>query len=237
MVDENARQQLVTANRVLANEGIYRNETGLGHVSVRDPETNEMLISVSRSPGIVREEDIIRMDLDGEVLSETDAEPYLETVIHRKIYQNRDDVNAVVHHHAPQIMPFATSDTEFKVVFHDAALFHGGVPKFDDYDPEHGKLIVTEAEAERMAQNLGDSRAQLLVNHGANVTGSDLKEAILSTVFFVLNAEYQYSAELLGSPITYDGPKESIRSMIDDSILVPIVIDRMWEYLTSRLPK
>lgn len=133
-------------------------------------------------------------------------------------------------------MPCATSTTEFKVVFHDAALFHEGVPKFDDYDPEHGKLIISEAEAERMARNLGDRHAQLLVNHGANVTGSSLKEAILSTVFFVPNAEYQYRAELLGSPITYDESEDSIRSMVDDSILVPIVIIRMWEYLTSRLP-
>ena len=227
--------KLVKANRILANEGIIRRETGLGHVSVREPGSDEMLITLARSPAMVTTDDVIRMNLDGTIISETDRDPYLENVIHRAIYRRRDDVNAIVHHHAPAIMPFAITGKEWKTVFHDAALFHDGVPLFEEYDPAYGRLIVSEEEANRMAETLSDHRAQLLLNHGANVVGQGIKEAILSTMFFVINAEYQYQAELFGDPIEYDGPPESVESMVDDSILVPVVIDRMWEVLTSRL--
>lgn len=227
------RSTLVAANHVLANEGILG---GVGHVSVREPGSDELLISRSRSPAFVAEEDLIRMDLDGHVLDDPDASPYKETVIHRAIYRHRDDVNAVVHHHAPAVMPFTVTDIELKPVFHMAGLFHEGVPTFDDYDDAFGRLVVTEAEGDRMAAVLGDRQAQLLAGHGANVVGETLKQAVLATIYFVMNAEYQYQAELLGSPDYYTGPPASIENVIDDAINSPLVIDRLWEYFTRRLP-
>lgn len=232
-MSESMTSKLVTANRILANEGIIQ---GFGHVSVRDPDSDEMLISRARSPAFVEEDDIIRMDLDGTVLDDRDVRPYGETVIHRAIYRNRDDVNAVVHHHAPAVMPFTVVDTEIKPVFHMAALFADGVPEFGDYDLEYGRLVVTEDEGERMAQNLGDHRAQLLEGHGANVTGERLEEVIISTVFFVMNAQYQRQAMQMGDPSYYEGPEESIANILEEVILAPLSQDRMWEYLKRNLP-
>lgn len=233
-MSESLAHRLVTANRILANEGIAG---GIGHVSVREPGADEMLISRSRSPSFVTEEDIIRMDFDGNVLGDRNADPYKETVIHRAIYRNRDDVNAVVHHHAPAVMPFTITDVEIKPVFHMGALFHEGVPTFDEYDLENGRLVVTEDEGERMAAVLADRRAQLLESHGANVTGASLEEGVLATVSLVMNARYQLQAELLGTPRYYTGPEESTRATVEDAILSPLVVERMWEYYTRRLPE
>ncbi|RLM84269.1 class II aldolase/adducin family protein [Halobellus sp. Atlit-38R] len=230
---EKSRQQLVTANRILANEGIIQ---GFGHVSVRHPDGDKMLISRSLSPGLVTEDDLMTMTFDGEIVENVDASPYLETVIHRAIYRNRDNVGAVVHHHAPQLMPFVASDTEIKPAFHMAALFHEGVPTFSDYDLDYGRLIATEEEGERMAEVLGEKRAQLLANHGANVTGSNIKEAILATKYLVMNAQYQFQAEQLGGTTYFDGPEEALENTIDDAILAQISVDRMWSFLSGRLP-
>ena len=227
-------EEVVTANRILANEGILR---GFGHVSARDPETDEIFISRSRSPAFVTEDDIIRMSLDGEVLDDRDVSPYKETVIHRAIYRAREDVNAVVHHHAPSVMPFTITDVELRPAFHMAALFADGVPTFDDYDVEDGRLVVTESEGDRMAEVLGDRRAMLLEGHGANVTGANLKEAVAGTVYFAMNAQYQYQAEQLGQPSFYTGPEESVENIVEDVILAPIALDRMWEYLVRSLPE
>jgi HCOMODA/2-hydroxy-3-carboxy-muconic semialdehyde decarboxylase len=232
-MSESLQSKLVTANRILANEGIIQ---GFGHVSVREPDSDEILISRSRSPAFVEEDDIIRMGLDGTVLDDRDVRPYGETVIHRAIYRHRDDVNAVVHHHAPAVMPFTVVDTEIKPVFHMAALFADGVPEFSDYDLDYGRLVVTEDEGERMAENLGHHRAQLLEGHGANVTGKRLEEAIISTVFFVMNAQYQRHAMQMGEPRYYEGPEDSISNIVDDIILAPLSQDRMWEYLRRNLP-
>ncbi|MFC7216104.1 class II aldolase/adducin family protein [Saliphagus sp. GCM10025334] len=227
------RQQLVTANRILANEGIIQ---GFGHLSVRHPDGDKMLISRSLSPGLVTEDDVMTMEFDGTIIDNDDDRPYLETVIHRAIYRNYDHVNAVVHHHAQQIMPFAASNTDIKPVYHMGALFHEGVPTFSSYDTDYGRMVVTEEEGERMAATLGDSRAQLLANHGANVVGADLKEAVLGTMYLVTNAGLQFQAELLGEPNYYDGPEESLRAVVDDVILADIAIDRMWSFLSDRLP-
>lgn len=223
-------EQLVTANRIVANEDIIQ---GFGHVSVRRPETDTMLISRSLSPAFVTAEDVLEMTLDGEVIDD-DRRPYAENVIHRAIYRARPDVRAVIHHHAPPIMPFTITDVEYRTAYHQGMLFADGVPKFDDYDEEGGLLVVTEAEADRMAAVLGDRRAQLLEGHGANTTGSSLKEAVVATYYFVKNAEFLLAGLDLGS-ITFDPSPEIARATVDSAILSDIAVDRLWGYLTRRL--
>lgn len=226
--------RLVTANRILANEDIIR---GFGHVSVRAPDQDAMYISRALSPAQVTEDDIIKMSFDGEILDGASVRPYKETVIHRAIYRRRDDVDAVVHHHADPVVPFTITDVDIQPSFHNGALFHEGVPTFSDLDDEFGRLVVSEDEGSRMAENLGDRRAQLIEGHGANVVDRTLKDAVISTVFFVKNAEYQYRAlQLSDDPAYYTGPQESVDSMIDDIIQNDIGIDRKWNYLVSQLP-
>ncbi|MGQ4556536.1 class II aldolase/adducin family protein [Halobellus sp. GM3] len=231
-MSQSLTEQLVTANRIVANEGIIQ---GLGHVSVRNPETNTVLISRSRSPAFVTEDDILELTLDGDVLDD-DRSPYVENVIHRAIYRARPDVNAVVHHHAAPVIPFAATDVDIQPAYHLGMLFHDGVPKFDEYDPDYGWLVVTEAEGERMAATLGDHRAQLLVGHGANNVGTSLKEALVTTSYFVTNAQYQLSAMGLGE-ITFEADDEEMaRSTVEDVMLSDLVVDRVWNYFRQRLP-
>jgi HCOMODA/2-hydroxy-3-carboxy-muconic semialdehyde decarboxylase len=234
MTDDDLRQKLVTANHILANEGIIQ---GFGHVSVRKPDSDEMFISRRRSPKFVEEDDIVKLGLDGTVLDEGDPDLYGETVLHRKIFQHRPDVNAIVHHHAPAVMPFTIVDTEIKPAFHMAALFADGVPEFNEYDTHYGRLIATEPEADRMAENLGTHRAQLLEGHGANNVGTSLEETIFATVFFVMNARYQYHAMQLGEPTYYDGPQDALDSIVDEVLLSPLSQERMWEYLKRSVPE
>jgi len=122
-------------------------------------------------------------------------------------------------------------------VYHQGMLIHDGVPKFGDYDEEYGYLVATEAEGRRMAENLGDHRAQLVEGHGANVVGASVKEAILATEYFVTNARHQAAGMALGE-ITWvlDSP-EAIRAQVEDVILSDVAVDRMWTYLTRRLPE
>jgi ribulose-5-phosphate 4-epimerase/fuculose-1-phosphate aldolase len=88
-----------------------------------------------------------------------------------------------------------------------------------------------------MADVLGEKRAQLLDGHGANVTGGSLKETIIATVYFVMNAQYQLQALQIGDPEYFTGPKQMVENTIDDVILHPIAMDRMWEYLCNQLPE
>jgi len=235
VTDDSLTGRLVTANHVLTDYGVL---DGFGHVTVREPGADEMLVSRYQSSALVETDDIIRMSLDGTVLGSDDA-TYSETAIHRAIYRARDDVNAVVHHHAPAVMPFTVTDAEIEPVFHMGAIFRDGVPTFDDYDhAERGRLVVTEAESDRMAAALGDRRAQLLEGHGANVTGATLEEVVVATVYLVMNARYQLAAmdvadAVGGEPRYYDGPEESLDAMVDGVILRPRTVRRMWDHLVA----
>ena len=56
--------ELVTANRILANEGIV---DSFGHVSVRHPKDNNVyLLSRTRAPELVEAKDILAYTLDGD---------------------------------------------------------------------------------------------------------------------------------------------------------------------------
>lgn len=224
-------ERLVAANHVLANEGVIR---GFGHVSAREPGSETFLLSRARSPGVVELDDVLEFTLDGEVVDGEDVETYSETTIHRSIYRARDDVGGVVHHHADEVMPFACSENELRPMFRRAAQFHEGIPRFSDYDEHLGDLIAGEAEGARMAENLGDRRAQILVNHGANVVGDDVKRAVLSTLDLRMNARYQYQAEQLGRPLYHDRSREAIESYLE-RMFADASVDRKWEYLVRQL--
>ena len=72
--------RLVYANRILYDQGIV---DGLGHVSVRHPNQDGVfLLSCNRAPGLVKRQDIVCYDLDGNAVSQTTERPYLERFIH-----------------------------------------------------------------------------------------------------------------------------------------------------------
>src|SRR3954453_23860628 len=67
--------ELVTANRILAREGIV---DSFGHPSIRHPERpDRFLISRARAPDLIEPSDIMEFTLDGTVVGSDDRKPYL----------------------------------------------------------------------------------------------------------------------------------------------------------------
>ena len=94
---EEALEQVVLANRILANEGVL---DAFGHVSVRHPKNpNVFLQSRSLGPELVTKGDILEIDLEGKVLTRADMKPYGERIIHAAVFKARPEVNAVFHGH------------------------------------------------------------------------------------------------------------------------------------------
>ena len=58
-------EKLAMANRILFNQGVV---DGFGHISVRhDKSPNHFLLSRNRAPGLVRAEDILCLDMNGDL--------------------------------------------------------------------------------------------------------------------------------------------------------------------------
>src|SRR5687767_7163483 len=122
-------EDLVVANRILANEGVV---DGYGHVSVRNPANpNSYFLASAGAPALVTRADITEYDLDSKPMTNTSATGYSERFIHGEIYKARPDVMAVVHCHCLDVIPFAATGVPLRPMYHMGYFIGEGVPIFE----------------------------------------------------------------------------------------------------------
>jgi ribulose-5-phosphate 4-epimerase/fuculose-1-phosphate aldolase len=218
---------LVTANRILAFQGVL---DGYGHVTARcEDDSNLYYIADATPPGNVRHEHIFRWDLDSNPAGHTQR-TYGERYIHGQTYRARSDVNAVVHCHAPELIPFGAAGIPLRPIYHMAG-FQGEepVPVFeirDLFGPETDMLIRTNEQGAALAKSLGDRPIVLMRGHGATIVGTSVRQVVLHAVYAVLNARILTQTLLLGGKPTYINEIEgrNIANILRDGY-------RTWEYL------
>jgi ribulose-5-phosphate 4-epimerase/fuculose-1-phosphate aldolase len=229
-----ARQDLATANRVLANEGVL---DAFGHISLRHPtKPDRYLISRYGAAELMKPADILELTLDSKPVEPTSARLFSELVIHGCIYQARPDVHSVCHHHAVSVLPYCITGVELVPVMHLGAALGGKVPFWDSRD-EFGDtpLVVTKPEEGRsLARALGDHWMVLLRRHGATVAGRSLRECVFRSIYTSRNAELQSRAMGMGTISTLSAGEAE---MCGHHSLTPRTLSRVWEYWTHRLQK
>ena len=111
-VDPTAIEDLVAANRILADQGVL---DGYGHVTMRHPHApDRYFLSRSKAPAIITAADIMEYDLDSNPVDQAGRLMYIERFIHGEIYKARPDVNAIVHSHSPTVIPFSVSKVKLR---------------------------------------------------------------------------------------------------------------------------
>jgi ribulose-5-phosphate 4-epimerase/fuculose-1-phosphate aldolase len=217
--DQALIDDLVTANHILASEGIL---DGYGHVSVRDSRNpNHYFLSRSLAPGLVTAADIIEYDLDSSPVGGDTRTGYKERFIHSEIYKARPDVMAIVHDHSPAVIPFSVSSVPLRAVAHMAAFIGEGVPVFEirDVDGMTDMLVSNPKRGQALAKVLGNYPAALMRGHGAAVVGATVKEAVGRAYYLDLNARLQEQAMLLGGKVTYFEPEEAKKTAPQDGFV------------------
>jgi ribulose-5-phosphate 4-epimerase/fuculose-1-phosphate aldolase len=194
------RQQLVDACHILAGTECVREI--VGHVSVRLPGTNEMLVRCRRAddPGVefTTLEDIKRVDFDGR---STEMDGYAlqgEFPIHSEIYRARPNVGAVVHAHPRSSLLCSMLDLPLR-------------PLVGAYDPgmlelvetpirifPRGVLISTRELANEMIATMGDADVCLLQGHGSVAVGTDVPDATITAIKLEALAEVTVQAYSTG---------------------------------------
>lgn len=231
---QRVREEVALGNRILANEGVL---DAFGHVSRRNPENpNRYLLSRSRAPELVEPSDVLEYDLDSRPVKPTNERLYAERVIHGEIYKARPDVHAIVHHHAPAIMPFCIAGTELVPVFHLGAAMGRKVPFWDQHDDfgNTNLLVVKPEEGASLARALGPHSLVLMNRHGATAVGANVQELVFRAIYSCRNAEFQYQARVLGRVIPL-WPGEIDEAGKINSL--PTATNRTWEYWSIRLQK
>jgi HCOMODA/2-hydroxy-3-carboxy-muconic semialdehyde decarboxylase len=214
---QEAIDQVVWANRILANEGIFDT---MGHVSARNPENPKTyFIARGNAPETVTKGDIIEVDMEGTVVTKTKFKPYSEWPIHAGIYKARPDVNAVIHAHPTQTIIMSVIDMPFLMLTHLASFFSEGVPNYDEYDFDSpkttGMLVQTKEEGDRVGKKLGKATGMLMRGHGCNVVGKTVPWAVQAALVFRDNIVIQLAAQQYGKPraLTVEEARKAFKSL------------------------
>lgn len=222
-------QELVTATKILINEGIMDT---FGHISARDPhDPDAFFLPQKLAPSVITVGDIQRLNLDGET---TDNRPsYLERYIHSEIYKARPDVQCVLHTHSPAVLPYCFVEQPLRPVTHMGAFLGESVPVYeirdkhgDDTDLFGGSPDVCAD----IAVALGDQAVVLMARHGVVNVGSSIREVVFRA-FYLEQEAAALTAGLQIGGIKYLTPGE----VVSAGNLVGAQINRGWEHWSQRL--
>jgi HCOMODA/2-hydroxy-3-carboxy-muconic semialdehyde decarboxylase len=218
-------EELVTANRILATEGIV---DSFGHVSVRHPErADRYLLSRARAPERIEADDIMEFTLEGDPVDARGRKPYLERFIHGALYEARPEVQSVVHNHSPSTIPFGITGKTLRPLLHMCASIGHKVPLWDSHDKfgDTALLVENMKMGRDLAKLVGKGRTALMRGHGAVVVGQSIRHAVFIANYLELNAKLQMQAMAMGRI------KFLTAGEVDKIIgrTAPFTLNRAWE--------
>jgi ribulose-5-phosphate 4-epimerase/fuculose-1-phosphate aldolase len=196
-----------------------------GHCSARRDDQSFYINSGASIRSALTAEDIVAVDLDGE-LQEGTARPPLEFPLHAEIYRARPDVRVVMHTHPKWSTLLTMVGVRFRPVFPQGALL-GDVPVLDS-----PLSVNTRDMGARAAAVLGGGPALLLKSHGAVVVGADIVECFALAIYLEENACRQYMAMQIGSPYVFsDAEQEACRARLGS----PALFQKAWDHYRVKL--
>lgn len=179
-----------------------------GNISVKVDENTFFATPTGVSKGYMTPEMICKVDGQGNLKEQNKWKPSSEFKMHLRVYQERPDINAVVHAHPPIATSFAIAGIPLdKLIMPEAVIFLGAVPI-----AEYGTPSTMEIPDSLMPY-LQDYDAILLANHGALSFGCDLNTAFFrmeSTEFY---AKLLFHARMLGGE--KEIPCGQVKKLID----------------------
>ena len=211
--DEQRIGDLVVANHILANEQVL---DGFGHISVRSVRNPQhFYMSRALAPALVTVDDIMEFDENSEPVNPQGRSMYGERYIHGEILRARPDVNAVVHSHSPEVVPFSVTKTPLRALAHLAGFLGAApVPVFEIRDvlgPDNDMLVRDKRTGAALAKVLGARAVVLMRGHGMAVVAPSVRMVVLRAIYTQLNAKIEAGALKLGAP-TFMNAAESSRT-------------------------
>jgi len=195
MAYEEQRRQVLNAAREIFNSHLVAGTWG--NVSVRVPEEPGLMVITPSGMDYVtmEEEDLVALDLELKVM-EGLYKPSVESQMHARIYRKRQEINAIVHVHAPFASAFAVARKNIPVILEETAQVVGHEIPVAAY-----AHCGTSQLAENVLKALGnEKKAALLANHGLVAVGADIKEALKICYIAERTAMVAIYAKIMGPP-------------------------------------
>jgi ribulose-5-phosphate 4-epimerase/fuculose-1-phosphate aldolase len=225
-IETTLRHKIAILTRMLNLQG----SIGMfGHVSVRVPGTDRMLLSPGggTDKSGVKPEDIFVFDLAGNILHHPGGPIPLEWRIHTRIHRDRPETMCIAHLHAPHATALGIAGHDIRPVFLHGSFLHGGVPTWNN-----PRLVVNEEQAADLSRALGDRVAVQMRGHGSVVVGESAEAAFFGCTFLEENATKQLEAEIMGGAIALSA--DEARDCAE-STYNPRLFNLLWSYYANKV--
>jgi L-fuculose-phosphate aldolase len=162
--------------------------------------------------GMISPDDLVIVDPSGNLVSGL-KRPSTELQMHLYIYQERSDVQAVVHAHPPYATGFATARIPLtECLFPEVIVGLGAVPLANYATPSTSEVVESIAPFVRKAD------AILLANHGVVTYGADPLDAYFKMEKVEHAAHVTFIARLLGGEkVLSENDIEKLRKISTES--------------------
>jgi ribulose-5-phosphate 4-epimerase/fuculose-1-phosphate aldolase len=229
--DDVLKEDIVTAYKILVNEGIL---DSFGHVSARSAKNpNVFLVPRAMPPSLVTKDDILEVNIaDSQPVDPKGRRVNGERYIHGEIYKARPDVQAVIHSHSQAVIPLSLTNIPMRPVVAQAGFLPLETPNFEIRDVRgsngRGMQVTDSPRGAALAKALGPRPVVLMRGHGEAVAGKSIKQAVVFAAYVDINARMQMEALALSPHIVaMNQPELTTDDEFD--------INRPWEHLRQKL--
>lgn len=194
---DSIRREVLESSRWLAEHGYLGQLSSGGNISVRVPGEKIVVITPSgKSYFSLNADDICVIDLDLNSI-EGSLSPSIEAAMHVGVYQNRSDVNAVIHTHQPFASTLSIINKPIPALFDEIVVEIGHEVDIIPYAFSGSPDLVAN-----VIGKLGNlCHCYLIQNHGALCLGADMKRAMKNSELLENVAQIYYHALATGEKI------------------------------------
>ena len=146
---------------------------------------------------------------------------------HVWIYNQRPEVNAIVHTHPPWSSALALTGRTLKAAHMDSSMLYDNCA----YLPDWPGLPVADDEGRLISEALGSKKTILLANHGMLATGGYVEEAAYLGVFFERAARMEMRALAAGG---IKEPRPELLREAGEFLLKPSIVRGTFAYWARR---
>lgn len=191
MLLKDLREKVLETGLRMVADGIAHGSQG--NVSALDRDSDLIAITPSAIPyESMKVEDICIIDRNRRVV-EGKWKPTSEIALHTIFYNNREDVGAVVHSHAPHVTVFAITNQSLPSVLTEAASCLGGPVPLAPY-----RSPGTEELADIVYETIAGGPAVMMAHHGLVTVDANLNQAYDATMAAETTARIVIMARSVG---------------------------------------
>lgn len=160
---------------------------------------DKILITTSGSSnGYLSEEDLVLMNFEGKSLEEG-KKPSSEKMLHVEFYNQRPDVNYIIHVHPVFLSSFACCKIALdEPIMAENVFYFGQIPLAEYGLPGSMDLV------EKTAKYFKDYDAVLMANHGFVVGDKTIKDAFLKLELAESYAQVVFNTKMMGGAVLFN---------------------------------